>query len=377
MIYLDYAAATPTDEEVLAAMQPYFTDKFYNPSANYLAAKQIKEDIIQAKKTIAAELGVRHSEIIHTSGGTESNNLAITGVMDLYPDKQLLVSAVEHESILNPAKKYDAKLIPVNPNGLVDLGKLNMLINDDIVLISVMLANNEVGTVQPLAKVAEIIRQIRLDRQKRGIDLPLLLHTDACQAPCYMDVNVNRLGVDLLTLNGGKIYGPKGSGILFVKAGLQLVPQLLGGGQQRGLRSGTENPAGIIGFAQALKIASAKRSEEHTRIEALRQQFIEGLASKVPTAIINGSAKKHLPHIVSVTLPGIDNERLLYQLDEAEVLAAAGSACSASSDKPSHVLAAMGISDEQAQNSLRFSFGRMTTKRDIDQLLDLLEQLIA
>lgn len=377
MIYLDYAAATPMEPVVLKAMQPYFSDKFYNPSANYLAAKSIKDDINEAKKSIASELGVKHTEIIHTSGGTESNNLAISGVMDLYSGKQLLVSAVEHESVLNPAQKYGAKLIPVNARGQVDLEKLNKLINDDTVLISVMLANNEVGTLQPLPRLAEIVRQVRLDRQKRRIDLPLLIHTDACQAPCYLDVNVNRLGVDLLTLNGGKIYGPKGAGILFVKAGLKLSPQLLGGGQQRNLRSGTENPAGIIGFASALKIAAQKRTEEHTRIAALRHQFIESLASKVPTAIVNGSPKKHLPHILSVTLPGIDNERLLYQLDEAGVLAAAGSACSASSDKPSHVLAAMGISDEQAQNSLRFSFGRMTTSRDIDRLINLLEQLVA
>lgn len=377
VIYLDYAAATPVDEVVLEAMKPYFAEKFYNPSANYLASKAIKDEITEAKQTIAAELGVKHSEIIHTSGGTESNNLAIRGVMDLFPGKKMLVSSVEHDSVLNPAKAYEAELIPVDKTGMVDIERLEKIIDSNTVLISVMLANNEVGTIQPIAKIAELISRIRKDRQKNKSDLPLYLHTDACQAPCYIDVKANRLGVDMMTLNSGKIYGPKGSGILFLKSNLALAPQILGGGQQRGLRSGTENPAGIIGFAKALQLSAENRVGESERVSQLRHRYIEGL-QKIDLEIqINQNSKKHLPHIVHATFVGQDNETLVYKLDEVGILAASGSACSASSDEPSHVLAAMGISDEDARSSLRFSFGRQTTTQDIDRTLECLSDLLA
>ncbi|HYF96776.1 MAG TPA: cysteine desulfurase family protein [Patescibacteria group bacterium] len=376
-IYLDYAAATPMDDAVFQVMKPYFADKFYNPSANYLAAKAVKDEITEAEKIIAAELGVKHSEIIHTSGGTESNNLAIRGVMDLFPDKKMLVSSVEHDSVLKPASEYKTELIPADQTGMVNIERLEKMIDADTVLISVMLANNEVGTIQPIAKIAELVSCIRKDRQKNKLNLPLYLHTDACQAPCYIDVKANRLGADMMTLNSGKIYGSKGSGILFLKSNIALTPQILGGGQQRRLRSGTENPAGIIGFAKALQISAENRIGEYERVSQLRQRFIDGLQKMNPKIKINENSKKHMPHIVHATFVGQDNETLVYKLDEAGIMAASGSACSASSDEPSHVLAAMGISDEDARSSLRFSFGRQTSTKDIDHTLGCLSALLA
>ncbi|HEX5796834.1 MAG TPA: aminotransferase class V-fold PLP-dependent enzyme, partial [Candidatus Saccharimonadales bacterium] len=288
---------------------------------------------------------------------------------------KLLISSIEHESVLNPAKLYDFGLIPVDKQGVLQLKSLEKLLDDEVVLISVILASNELGTVQPIRRIAELIKQIRKARRSKGVKTPLYLHTDACQAPCYLDVHANRLGVDLMTLNGGKIYGPKQSGILFVKAGTRLVPQILGGGQQRNLRSGTENPASLIAFAEALKTATQKRKDDAAGVETLRTMFIKGLTNLKPGAVINGHPKKRLPHIVSVTFPGADNERLLFQLDEKGILAASGSACSASSKEPSHVLKAVGLSDNEARSTLRFSFGRRTTEMDIEYLLKTLQSL--
>lgn len=377
MIYLDYAAATPMDEAVLKSMQPYFTEKFYNPSANYLPAKRIKEEITEAKKSIASQLGAKHSEIIHTSGGTESNNLAIAGVMERFPGKKILVSAVEHDAVINPAGKYGAHQIPVDKYGAVDKDAFKKLLSKDVVMVSVMLANNEVGTIQPIKEIADIIENERKNRLNKKIELPIYLHTDACQAPCYLDVHASRLGVDLMTLNGGKIYGPKGSGILFVKSGVQLSPQILGGGQQRGIRSGTENPASLIGFAKALDIAVEKREAERARIEKLRGDFIKGIMAISPDIEINGHPKKHVPHILNATFPGIDNERLLFQLEDEGVLAASGSACSASSEEPSHVLGAMDISDIAARRSIRFSFGRATGGSEINETIKALRKFVS
>lgn len=363
------------DKAVLGAMEPYFWDKFYNPSATYLSARAVKEEIAELKKIVAGQLGAKHSEIIHTSGGTESNNLAVSGVMDRFINKKILVSAVEHESVLNPAKKYTHEIIKVDEQGVVRLDLLEKMIDDETVLISVMLVNNETGTIQPVKKIAEIIRRIRLSRQKRGLQLPLLLHTDACQAPCYLDVHTSRLGVDMMTLNGGKIYGPKGSGVLFVKAGAELSPQILGGGQQRNLRSGTENPAALAGFAKAFGISVEKRKDETERIERLRQEFIDGLMDMSQDITINGDPKRQSPHIVSVTFPQMDNERILFALDDAGILAASGSACSASSEEPSHVLGAMGLGGKTARATLRFSFGRQTRQDDIRKTLQVLKTL--
>lgn len=376
LIYLDYAAATPVDERVVAAMRPYFAEKFYNPSATYLAATSVAKDLAAARGGVAHWLGARPSEIIYTAGGTEANNLAIQGIMRSFPDANVVVGAVEHESVLAPAEKFDHRLAPVDESGTVDVAKLAGLIDEKTVLVSVMYANNEVGTVQPIREIAQALGRARDERRRHGNARLLLLHTDACQAANYFDLHAARLGVDLMTLNGGKIYGPKQSGALFVKAGVQLEPLILGGGQERGLRSGTENVAAAIGFATALDLAQTMRSQESRRLQALQTYFFEQLAAKIPQAIINGSRKKRLPNNVHVTIPGADNERLLIQLDEAGVLAAAGSACSASNEEPSHVLRAMGLGDGDAQSSLRLTMGRATTKPDIDRTIAVLKNTV-
>lgn len=371
-IYLDYAAATPVDDAVLAAMQPYWQEQFYNPSATYLAAQWVAKDVKAAREGVAACLGVRASEIIFTAGGTEADNLAIHGVMHQYPQANLVVSAVEHEAILQAAQQYQARLAPVDQTGIVQLAVLAQLVDDHTVLISCMYANNEVGTIQPIREIAAMVQQVRQRRKKSGNDLPLYLHTDASQAPNYLDMQVNRLGVDLLTLNGGKIYGPKQTGALYARAGIVLAPLLYGGGQERGLRSGTENVAGIVGLAAALERTSQLRDTERRRLHALQQQFFAQLQAAIPAAQINGSRKHRLPNNIHITIPGTDNERLVMQLDEAGILCAAGSACSAGSGDPSHVLRAMGLSDADARSSLRFTMGRATTEADIHAVVQQL-----
>lgn len=373
-IYLDYAAATPMDERVLESMQPYFSDKFYNPSATYLAAQSVAKDILAARTQVAHWLGARPTEIVFTAGGTEANNLAIQGILQQFAGSQVIVSAIEHESVLAPARAFPNKIVSVDKQGSIKFDDLKAKIDDQTVLVSIMYANNEVGTIQPLREVAQIVREIRDDRRKRGNELPVYLHTDACQAANYLDLHAARLGVDLMTLNGGKIYGPKQSGALFIHSSVQLHPQILGGGQERNIRSGTENVAATIGFASALDSAQTMRREEAKRLTDLQQYFYDQLGTKLPGAIINGSRKKRLPNNVHITLPGADNERLLVELDVAGILAAAGSACSASDEEPSHVLTAMGVSDADAQSSLRFTMGRSTGEQAIDRTIAVLKQ---
>jgi len=371
-IYLDYAAATPVDSRVLAAMEPFFSEAFYNPSATYLAGRAARQSLEQARSGIAKILGSRPAEIIFTAGATEANNLAIQGVLRKFPDAEVLTSAIEHDSVLAPAGCFAHRLIPVNQQGIIDLAKLEKMVGDKTVLLSIMLVNNELGTVQPLREVAKILNKLSILRKSKGNDLPLYLHTDAAQAPLYLDLHVSRLGVDLMTVNGGKIYGPKQSGALFIKAGINLEPLILGGGQEFGIRSGTENVAADAGLAKALELAQAGRKAESERLEKLRVGFVADLAEAVPSAKVNGSPKHHTPHILSVTFPGIDNERLMMQLDEAGVMAAVGSACSASSAEPSHVLSAIGLTKEDARSTLRFSFGRETTPADLKFVLGLI-----
>lgn len=376
MMYLDHAAGTPVDSEVLAAMLPYFSEEFYNPSATYARAQLAKKRLEQARAEVAGVLGSRTNEVTFTAGGTEANNLAIRGVMQAFPGKKLITTSVEHDSVLEPAVTSGAQLAPVKPDGVVEIDALLALIDDDTVLVSVMLANNEVGSLQPVRQIAQHLQKIRDDRRTRGITLALYLHTDACQAGNYLDLHVSRLGVDMMTLNGGKIYGPKQSGVLYVRAGTQLAPQILGGGQERGRRSGTENVAFAVGFAAALTKAQNIRHEQSRSHEELRDYMIKLIEQQIPAVIINGSRSNRLANNVHVTIPGSDNERVLFYLDEHGVMAAAGSACSASNDEPSHVLRAMGISDADAQASLRFTLGRENTRADVDKAVQLLAEAI-
>ena len=394
---MDYAAATPLDPAVLEAMQPYFSDKFYNPSALYGAGVAVHKDLEAARARVAHWLGARPSEIVFTAGATESTNMAIHGVMQQFAgnDSQrgnIVVSAVEHPAVLEPALRYDCRIVPVNEQGVIDLAALEAAIDEHTVLVSVMYANNEVGTIQPLREVATVINKKRAQRAINGNKqlanwnlepgqtaepYPLYFHTDAAQAGNYLDLHVDRLGVDMLTLNGSKLYGPKQSGVLYIAGHVRLLPLIAGGGQERNARSGTENAAGCIGFATALELAQSSRHEEIKRLQGLQQDFIKQVRLKIPTAEVNGTMKTRLPNNVHITIPGQDNERLLFGLDEAGILAAAGSACSASDDTPSHVLKAIGLSDEAARASLRFSFGRQTSASDVVTVVSTLTKLLA
>jgi cysteine desulfurase len=374
-VYLDYAAATPVDESVLKLMQPYFTDNFYNPSATYLPAVKVKQALNQARERVAYWLGAKPNEIILTAGASEANNLAISGIMREYSKANMVYSAIEHESIIAPAKQFQSREVKVDPSGRLDLADLAKQINDQTVLVSIIYASNEIGTIEPINEVSKVIKKVRAERQKQGNKLPLYFHSDATQAANYHDLHASRLGLDLMSLNGGKIYGPKQSGVLFVKSSVMLSPLIYGGGQERGLRSGTENVAGAIGMSSALDLVQSSKDEEHQRLAALSARLIYGLTSRTK-AEINGSLKHRLPNNVHITIPGKDNERLLLELETQGILAAAGSACSASNEESSHVLKAIGKTDNQARASIRLSLGRQTSLSDIDRTLDCLVSLL-
>lgn len=376
-IYLDHAAATPVDQSVFAAMMPFFSTQFHNPSAMYGPALDVSRALEEARSSSAQNIGAKPSEIIFTAGSTEANNLAIHGIMRKYPDATIAYSAIEHDSVRMPAQTHTSIELAVQSDGLVEVSSMADRITDNMVLVSIMYANNEVGTVQPIRRLASELEAIRKDRRQRGVALPLYFHVDAAQAGNYLDLHVHRLGVDLLTINGGKLYGPKQSGILFVKSSVFLEPLIQGGGQERSLRSGTENVANAIGFATALQLSIEMRHEESTRLHDLREQFIAKLLQTFPGATINGSRKYRLPNNVHVTIPGIDNERVLMALDMEGIYAAAGSACSASHEEPSHVLAAMGFDADHIQSSLRFSMGRTTQPSDIDDTIAALQRILA
>lgn len=394
-IYLDHAAATPMDEAVLAAMMPYFGEKFHNPSALYLSAKDVAHDITLARQSVARCLGVRPAEVVFTAGGTEANNLAIHGIMQQFPEGNVVMSAIEHESVLVPARHYAHREAPVLPNGLVDMERLGSLIDDHTVLVSVMYANNEIGTIQPLQRIANLLQNIRDERSQQGNNTPLFLHTDACQAGNYLDLHLHKKGIDMMTLNGGKLYGPKQSGVLYVRTGVPLQPQIGGGGQEYGRRSGTENVAAIVGFAAALAQAQALREEEEARLRTLRTKTIERLLDQIPHLVINGSKHRELlgvadddkilkvvthanslPHAIHLTIPGQDNERLIMELDEQGIQCAAGSACSASSEEPSHVLQALGLPETDIRASIRLTMGRGTTLQMMDYVVEVLAKLV-
>ncbi len=375
-IYLDHAAATPLDSAVFAAMQPFLTEQFYNPSAQYEAARAVKKELEAARARVAHWFGSRPSEVVFTAGGTEANNLIINGVMRHFPDSELIVSSIEHDSVLRPAEQYAYKLAPVAADGLLDVTACIALITDKTALISVQYANNEVGTLQPIRQLTQAISDVKKTRQKQGNNLPLYVHIDACQAPAYLDIHAASLSVDAITINAGKIYGPKQAGALYVKAGTQLQAQTLGGGQEKGLRSGTESIAHAIGLAAALDLVQERRHDESRRLIDLQSQFFNLIEERLPEVAINGSRKHRLPNNVHVTIPRYDNERLMMELDDKGIQCAVGSACSASSEEPSHVLKAMGLSDAEAQSSLRFTMGRSTTVEDIHRVVDTLVELV-
>lgn len=375
-IYLDYSAATPVSDEVLAAAMPYFQQKFYNPSARYLAAKGVRDDLRQARKQVGAQLGIKADEVFFTAGGTEANNIAVHGIMQQYPGARCVISQIEHDALYAPAHEYDCVLAPVSETGIVDVKQLEQLIDDNTVLVSVMYVNSEIGTIQPLREIAHALERIRKDRFERGVKLPLIFHTDACQAPNHLDIQIANLGVDMMTLNGGKIYGFKQSGCLYVDRHVGLQPIIRGGGQEGGVRSGTENVAHAIGLATALEDAAKRRRQLTKDMDELQRFFIRELEQM--GGVINGSTKRRIANNINVSLPGTSNERLMMQLDMAGIAVATGSACHASkSEEPSRVLTAIGLSKEMAQSSLRLSMGRDTTKQQLQTVVDTLTSILS
>ncbi|HSX47932.1 MAG TPA: cysteine desulfurase family protein [Candidatus Nanoarchaeia archaeon] len=378
-IYLDYAAATPMDPSVKKSMEPYLSDHFYNPSSLYAAARFSKAELEATRGRLSQILGSKPSEVVFTAGGTESVNLAILGVARKFAGSRVIASAIEHEAVLESLKLlqnegHATQLVPVKRNGIIDTQTMASAIDDQTVLVSVMYANNEIGTIQPISKIADLVEAIKKDRLKRGIELPLYLHTDAAQAAGYLDLHVSRLRVDLLSLNGSKIYGPKQTGLLYVRTGVQLQAQVVGGGQERGRRSGTENLAGAVGLATALELVQSKRQSESKRLVGLRQELIK--AAKKLGGVLNGDATKRLAGNVNLTFDGIDGEQAVFYFDEAGFEISTGSACAAASEEPSHVLLAIGLSAQQASSSLRFTMGSGTSPQDIELLTKALPGLV-
>ena len=366
MIYLDHAAATPVNLKVLKAMEPYFGVDFFNPSAAYLPAKKVAADYEAAKGVIARSIGAKASDLVITAGATEANNLAFTAV-----DGGILYLETEHDSVRRVAESYGGEAINVLPNGVIDLEDLKSKITDETQLITVSLANNELGTIQPLAEVSAIIREAKLDRMKRGIKTQLLLHSDATQALNLLDINVARLGVNLLTLNAAKVYGPKGVGALYVSHDVSLSPLTVGGGQERGLRSGTENVPGVIGFARAIELAKKHLNSNRKKYASWRKIL---LAELKDYELIN---RKHvLDNFIVVSYPGLDAERLIFALEEKGIYVATGAACAASKGEKSHVLRAIGLSDELIAGSLRITFGETNDELQIHEAAKIINNTV-
>jgi len=369
LIYLDYAAATPLDPRVLARMQPYFSEAFYNPSSPYAPAVAVRRDYEAAKASIAVVIGSRTGELTMTAGATESVNLAFSGGAG-----HVVATTIEHQAVLAAARQHEHTLVAVDAHGRVDPGAIATAIRPDTWLVSVGLANSEIGTVQPLAKIAAMMKLERTKRREQGNQTPLYLHSDASQGVGQLDVNVARLGVDMLTLNAAKIYGPKQVGLLYASRDVVLQPQIVGGGQEQGRRSGTENVAGVIGMAYAIEHADKARKAEAHRLMQLRDQLQSALTTRFPDAIVSGHAKHRLSGHLHISFPGIDAERLVFALEARGVLVATGSACAANKGTRSHVLEAIGLEPHEADGSLRLSLGKQT---DQALIAEAAERIIA
>lgn len=373
-IYLDHAATTPVRPEVVEAMLPYFTDHFGNPSSLYLEGRTAKEALDQARADVAKALNAAPDEIIFTGSGTESDNLGIYGVAKARAadGKHIITTAVEHHAVLHTCKElakegWEITYVGVDGYGKVKMAELEAAIRPDTVIVSVMYANNEIGTINP---IQEIVKIIKAKNPKTYV------HTDACQATGYLNMNVKELGVDLLTLNGSKVYGPKGVGALYVKKGTKIKAVIHGGGQERNLRSGTESLALIVGFAKALTLAEQEKAEETKRLLPLREQLIKGIQNSIPKTLLNGHPTDRLPNNVNITMLDVEGEAMLFYLDEEGIAASTGSACTSGTLDPSHVILATGMPYEAAHGSLRFTLGRSTTEADIDHVIKVLPPII-
>lgn len=398
-IYLDYAATTPIDKEVRRAMQPFISGKFGNPSSIHSFGQEAQGALDDARAKVADAIQADFREVIFTGSATEANNLALHGFFKEFKRRgvvqpaggarpRLITTEIEHESVLEACRELEGWgieviYLPVDSDGRIKISALKKSLSKNTALVSVMYANNEIGTVQPIPEIAQLIHKFKTEQKSF---FPLF-HTDAVQAFQFLDCDVQKLGVDFMTISAHKIYGPKGSGALYARNftkkehnGIFLSPIILGGGQEFALRSGTQNVAAISGFAKATELAVKHRAKEARRIAALRQKLWDGIKNLVPDVEINGaasvSAERSLPNILNIYFPGENAQDLLIKLDLAGVAVSAGSACSARFLKPSHVVRALGCDSERAQSNLRFSLGRQTTSREIATTLEVLREIL-
>jgi cysteine desulfurase len=372
-VYFDYAATTPCAPEVVAAMLPYFSDRFGNPSSMHAFGQETKGAVEEAREGIAAFLGAAPGEIVFTSGGTESNNMAVKGVAYARRGKgnHIITSPIEHHAVLEPChflekEGFEVTILPVDGDGLVDPDDVRRAVTDKTVLISIMHANNEIGTIQPIAEIGKIARE-------RGV----YFHTDAVQTLGHLPFTVNDLNVDLLSASAHKLYGPKGIGLLYVRKGTRLTPFMHGGEQENRRRASTHNVPGIVGFGKAVEMAQASLEKEVRDLTAWRDKLIRGFQEKMDQVKLNGHPTQRLPNNVNISIAHVEGEGMLLSLDMLGIACSTGSACSSASLAPSHVLMAIGLPHELAHGSLRFSMGRPTTAADVDRLLEVLPPVVA
>lgn len=388
-IYFDHAATTYLDPRVRAAMEPYWEKEYGNPSALYEEGRRAKEAMDKSRATIAEIIGAASDEIIFTGSGTESDNLAILGSAHASAGKgkHIISTAIEHHAVLNSCKQlqkegFEVTYLPVGADGLVSLESVRTALRPDTILVSVMYANNEIGTIQSIVEISKMVKEYRQEKskiknQKSKIDEKTpFFHTDACQAAGFCDMNIGRLGVDLLTANGSKIYGPKGIGFLYVRRGIKLQPIVYGGGQERRIRSGTEGVAQIVGLGEAFTLAHRERETESARLSELRDYMIAGISERVPKVVLNGHPTKRLPNNVNMSILDIEGEAMVLYLDEKGIACSTGSACTSESLDPSHVILALGRPYEFAHASMRFTLGKRNTKADVDYLLEVLPDIV-
>jgi cysteine desulfurase len=371
-IYLDYAATTPVDPAVVQAMIPYFHDAFGNPSAIYSYGQEAKSAIEKARSSVASLIGARDEEIVFTSGGTEADNFALKGVAFANQKKgnHIITSSIEHHAVLESCKflaKMGFKItyLPVDHFGLVNPDAVKKAITDKTILISIMHANNEIGTIQPIAEISKIAREA-----------DVYLHTDAVQTAGHITTDVNELGVDLLSMSAHKLYGPKGVGALYIRKGTKLMTFMHGGGQERGRRASTENVPGIVGFGKAAELVQPELNKEMERVAGLRDKLIAGILKQVDHIHLNGHPVKRLPNNVNISVEFVEGESMCLNMDMAGICASTGSACSSASLEASHVLLAMGLDPVQAHGSLRFTLGKWTTNEEIDKVLEILPRIV-
>ncbi len=347
---------------MLVAMQPYFSEQFYNPSSPYAPAVMVRHQYEAAKHLLAQNIGAKPDEIVITAGATESINLAFGGI-----GGHVLVPNIEHHAVLAAAAQHQHTIVAADPKGMITVELLKAAITPQTQLVSIALANNELGTVQPLRDIAQLIKNERQARLAQGDTTPIYLHTDASQGVGQIDCNVARLGVDMMTMNAGKIYGPKQVGLLWAASHVRLSPQIVGGGQERGLRSGTENVAGTVGFAKALDLACEHRKYESERLQQLRDTLQDKLTTAFPDAVVSGNLKHRLAGHLHISFPNLDAERIVFALESRHVLVATGSACAANKGTRSHVLTAIGLAPEVADGSLRLTLGHLSDDDNTDR----------